>query len=133
CMDYPRFGAEGIGARHRRGGAGTPEGGTRPPQRLDRQGPRRGQGSAHQGNWLLGPSRRGPEAAGAGRQDQRPPQLPGSAPPCGRSAGAASEAYGATRSRSTGLGAPVSALPPVALGGLVVLPAVLLALITGRV
>ena len=52
-----RPGAEGIGARHRRGGAGTPEGGARPAQRLDRQGPRCGQGSAHQGDRLLGPSR----------------------------------------------------------------------------
>ena len=39
------------------GGAGTPEGGARPAQRLDRQGPRRGQGSAHEGDRLLGPSR----------------------------------------------------------------------------
>ena len=36
---------------------------------MDRKDPRRGQGPAHQGDQLLGPSCRGAEASGAGRQD----------------------------------------------------------------
>ena len=52
-------------------------------QDIDQKDHGSGQRQAHQGNCLLGPSRRGTEGSGAGWPDQRPPQFhPG--PPPGR-------------------------------------------------
>jgi hypothetical protein len=67
-VDHPRTGAKGAGLCHRPRRAGTPGRSARTQARTDRQDRGGGQGSAHQGNHLLGPPRRRTQAAGTGWQ-----------------------------------------------------------------
>ena len=96
--------------------------------RADRQDRGGGEGPAHQGDHLLGPPRRAAQAPGAGRQGQCPAQLRRGAQARRRAAGAARRSAW----RSWSWKRQISPLPPVVLGGLLVVPAGLLAAMTGR-
>ena len=113
--------------RHRERRARARRRGARPPPRVDREDPGRREGSADEGDHLLGPSRRAAEAPGAGREGWRQAQLAG-----GPSARRRPPDAAPGTSRRAGPRGQVSALPPVVLGGLVVVPLGLFAAMTGR-
>ncbi len=82
-LDRPRDREEGAGLRDRPGRAGAPQGSARRQAQAHRQDRSRGEGSADQGDHLLGPPRRAAQTPGESRQVQRQAQL-GRGPQTGR-------------------------------------------------
>ena len=104
-LDHARAGAAGAGLRRRPRRARAPGRGPSAEARADRQDRSGGEGPAHEGDHLLGPPRRAAQAAGAGREAQRPAQF-GRGPQARRPpAGAAAEAAGGAEARSADLAA----------------------------
>ena len=95
---------------------------------LDRQDRGRGEGPADQGDHLLGPPRRAAQAPGAGRQGRTPGSTRGEA----RKRADDLQARLQKRLAELNREAQISPLPPVVLGGLLVVPLGLLAAMTGR-
>ena len=102
-VDRPGAGEEGGGLRGRERGSRASGGGPYLPACADHQDRGRGQGPPHQGDQLLGPSGRGIEAPGAGRQDGRPSQFGRGPQTRGHAAGAPLEAAGGAPDRSADL------------------------------